>query len=69
MPHRTVVGRSIRRSEGVEKVTGRARFEGRRTSLWTSSVHPFLIRAETAQMFGVPMPDVRVTAPYHSRSS
>lgn len=56
MPHRTVVGRSIRRSEGVEKVTGRARFEGRRTSLWTSSAHPSLIRAEMRRCSGSPCP-------------
>ena len=28
MPHFTTVGRSIRRAEGVEKVTGKARFTG-----------------------------------------
>ena len=48
----------------LEPHTVVARFEGRRISLWTSSAHPFLIRAEIAQMFGVPMPEVQVTTPY-----
>ena len=48
----------------LEPHTAVARFEGDEISLWTSSAHPFLIRAEIAQMFRVPMPNVRVTVPY-----
>ena len=48
----------------LEPHTAVARFEGDEIALWTSSAHPFLIRAELAQMFRVPMPNVRVTVPY-----
>ena len=48
----------------LEPHTAVALFEGDEISLWTSSAHPFLIRAEIAQMFGVPMSNVRVTVPY-----
>ena len=48
----------------LEPHTAVARFEGDEIALWTSSAHPFLIRAEIAQMFRVPMPNVRVTVPY-----
>ncbi len=48
----------------LEPHTAVARFEGDEISLWTSSAHPFLVRAEIAQMFRVPMPNVRVTVPY-----
>ncbi len=48
----------------LEPHTAVARFDGDEIALWTSSAHPFLIRAEIAQMFRVPMPNVRVTVPY-----
>ncbi len=48
----------------LEPHTAVARFEGDEIALWTSSAHPFLIRAEIAQMFRVSMPNVRVTVPY-----
>ena len=48
----------------LEPHTAVARFEGDEIALWTSSAHPFLIRAEIARMFRVPMPNVRVTVPY-----
>ncbi|MBI4529582.1 MAG: xanthine dehydrogenase family protein molybdopterin-binding subunit [Deltaproteobacteria bacterium] len=33
-------------------------------TLWSSSAHPFLVRAELAQMFGFPLSKVRVVVPY-----
>lgn len=47
----------------LEPHTAVARFDGDEISLWTASAHPFLIRAEIAQMFRVPLRDVRVTVP------
>lgn len=48
----------------LEPHTVVASFEKNHISLWSSSAHPFLIRAEIARMFQVPMPNVRVVIPY-----
>lgn len=48
----------------LEPHTAVAQFDGSHIALWCSSAHPFLIRAELARMFRVPMPNVRVTIPF-----
>jgi len=48
----------------LEPHTVVAQFDGSHIALWSSSAHPFLIRAEIARMFRLPLPNVRVTIPY-----
>ena len=41
-----------------------AHVEGEEITLWASCQHPFLVRAEIADLFGVPLARVRVLVPY-----
>lgn len=48
----------------MEPHTTIARFQNGQLTLWTASAHPFLIRSELAQLFGLAMTDVQVVVPY-----
>jgi CO/xanthine dehydrogenase Mo-binding subunit len=48
----------------LETHTVVAQVEGGQITLWSSCQHPFLVRAEIAQLFQVPLSDVRVVVPY-----
>lgn len=48
----------------MEPHTTVARVTGEGITLWTSSAHPFLVRAELAHMFGCPQAKVEVIVPY-----
>ena len=48
----------------METHTVVAQVEGDEITLWTSCQHPFLVRAEIAALFQVPISDVRVIVPY-----
>ncbi|HWO43216.1 MAG TPA: molybdopterin cofactor-binding domain-containing protein [Candidatus Eisenbacteria bacterium] len=48
----------------MEPHTTVARYTRESVTLWTSSAHPFLVRAEIAHMFGLPHSKVEVVVPY-----
>ena len=48
----------------METHTVIAQFEGDEITLWATCQHPFLVRAEIADLFGVPVANVRVQVPY-----
>ncbi len=48
----------------MEPHTTVARYTREGITLWTSSAHPFLVRAEIAHMFGLPHSRVEVVVPY-----
>ncbi|HZR93439.1 MAG TPA: xanthine dehydrogenase family protein molybdopterin-binding subunit [Gaiellaceae bacterium] len=48
----------------LETHTVVAQFEGDEITVWASCQHPFLVRAELADLFGVPVANVRVVVPY-----
>jgi CO/xanthine dehydrogenase Mo-binding subunit len=48
----------------METHTVIAQYEGDEITLWASCQHPFLVRAEIADLFGVPVANVRVQVPY-----
>ena len=48
----------------METHTVIAQVEGAEISLWASCQHPFLVRAEIADLFRVPVANVRVQVPY-----
>ncbi len=48
----------------MEPHTAVARFASAGIRLWSSSAHPFLVRAEIAHMFGLPHSKVEVIVPY-----
>ena len=48
----------------METHTVVAQVEGGEITLWATCQHPFLVRAEIADLFGVPIADVRVVVPY-----
>ena len=43
---------------------GVAQVEGDEITLWATCQHPFLVRAEIADLFGVPLANVRIIVPY-----
>ena len=48
----------------MEPHTTVAKYDEEGITLWTSSAHPFLVRAEIAHMFGLPLSKVEVVVPY-----
>jgi CO/xanthine dehydrogenase Mo-binding subunit len=48
----------------METHTVVAQVEGDQITLWATCQHPFLVRAEIADLFGVPVANVRVVVPY-----
>ena len=48
----------------LETHTVVAQVEADEITVWASCQHPFLVRAELADLFGVPLPRVRVIVPY-----
>ena len=48
----------------METHTVIAQYEGDEISLWATCQHPFLVRAEIADLFGVPVANVRIQVPY-----
>ncbi len=48
----------------METHTVVAQVEGDEITVWASCQHPFLVRAELADLFGVPVANVRVIVPY-----
>jgi CO/xanthine dehydrogenase Mo-binding subunit len=48
----------------METHTVIAQFEGDEITLWATCQHPFLVRAEIADLFGVPVANVRIQVPY-----
>jgi CO/xanthine dehydrogenase Mo-binding subunit len=48
----------------METHTVVAQVEGDEIVLWASCQHPFLVRAEIAALFGVPLANVRIQVPY-----
>jgi CO/xanthine dehydrogenase Mo-binding subunit len=48
----------------MEPHTATAQYTEQGITLWTSSAHPFLVRAEIAHMFGLPHSKVEVVVPY-----
>ncbi len=48
----------------METHTVIAQYEGDEITLWATCQHPFLVRAEIADLFGVPIANVRVQVPY-----
>ncbi|HEV3404428.1 MAG TPA: xanthine dehydrogenase family protein molybdopterin-binding subunit [Gaiellaceae bacterium] len=48
----------------METHTVIAQVEGDEITLWATCQHPFLVRAEIADLFGVPVANVRVIVPY-----
>ena len=48
----------------METHTVIAQVEGDEISLWATCQHPFLVRAEIADLFGVPVANVRIQVPY-----
>ena len=48
----------------METHTVVAQVEGDEISLWATCQHPFLVRAEIADLFGVPVANVRIQVPY-----
>ncbi len=48
----------------MEPHTAVAQWEGDQVTVWASCQHPYLVRAELADLFGLPVTDVRVIVPY-----
>jgi CO/xanthine dehydrogenase Mo-binding subunit len=48
----------------METHTVVAQFEGDHVTLWATCQHPFLVRAEIADLFQVPVANVRIVVPY-----
>jgi CO/xanthine dehydrogenase Mo-binding subunit len=48
----------------METHTVIAQVEGDEITLWATCQHPFLVRAEIADLFGVPVANVRIQVPY-----
>jgi CO/xanthine dehydrogenase Mo-binding subunit len=48
----------------MEPHTTVARWEDNEVTVWSSCQHPFLVRAELADQFNLPVTDVRVVVPY-----
>jgi CO/xanthine dehydrogenase Mo-binding subunit len=48
----------------LETHTVIAQVEGGEITLWATCQHPFLVRAEIADLFGVPVANVRIVVPY-----
>lgn len=48
----------------MEPHTTVARWEGDRATIWSNCQHPYLVRAELADMFGLPASRVRMIVPY-----
>ena len=48
----------------METHTVVAQVEGDEITLWATCQHPFLVRAEIADLFGVPVANVRIQVPY-----
>jgi len=48
----------------METHTVIAQFEGDEITLWATCQHPFLVRAEIADLFGVPVANVRIQVPF-----
>jgi CO/xanthine dehydrogenase Mo-binding subunit len=48
----------------METHTVIAQFEGDEIRLWATCQHPFLVRSEIADLFGVPVANVRIEVPY-----
>jgi len=48
----------------METHTVIAQVEGEEITLWATCQHPFLVRAEIADLFGVPVANVRIQVPY-----
>jgi CO/xanthine dehydrogenase Mo-binding subunit len=48
----------------MEPHTVIAHHAGRQITVWASCQHPFLVRAELADLFGLPVANVRVVVPY-----
>lgn len=48
----------------METHTTIAHHRGHEITLWSSCQHPFLVRQEIAELFGVPLDDVAVVVPY-----
>src|SRR5439155_12146773 len=48
----------------METHTVVAQVEGEEITLWSTCQHPFLVRAEIADLFAVPLANVRVVVPY-----
>ena len=48
----------------METHTVIAQVEGDEITLWATCQHPFLVRAEIAALFGVPLAKVRIIVPY-----
>jgi CO/xanthine dehydrogenase Mo-binding subunit len=48
----------------METHTVIAQYEADEITLWATCQHPFLVRAEIAELFGVPVANVRIQVPY-----
>src|SRR5262249_55583022 len=48
----------------MEPHTTIARWEGDEITVWSSCQHPFLVRAEIADLFGLPVANVRIVVPF-----
>ena len=48
----------------METHTVIAQYEGDEITLWATCQHPFLVRAEIADLFQVPVANVRIQVPY-----
>ncbi len=48
----------------METHTVVAQVEGQEITVWSTCQHPFLVRAELAELFAVPLANVRVVVPY-----
>ena len=48
----------------METHTVVAQFEAGEITLWASCQHPYLVRAEIAALFEVPISNVRIVVPY-----
>ncbi len=48
----------------MEPYTAIADFRDRNLTVWTSAQHPFMVREDLAQCFGLPLSAVRVVVPY-----
>ena len=68
-PARTSSSRASTRSRPSTSTRWRrtpsiAQVEGDEITLWATCQHPFLVRAEIADLFGVPVANVRIQVPY-----
>ena len=48
----------------METHTVVADYDGDRITVWSTCQHPFLVRAELADLYGVPLSNVRIIVPY-----